>query len=196
MPPPPQEQHYNIDKLHVIFACVAIVLLTALLCMFGRDYSKMWKEYQSRFRGLEIEKARIKQDSEDISLSQNEEYQELLKQIATSQQNLKSKSSDIAKINKAIATIQASINITTQQSQFRKAELDALNVERAKQGLPPLTELPPTPPPKKSFMEEHRTAILWIIIVLVIIGASLFIYSDFKEKQKIIYQHSLINHKI
>ena len=125
MPPPPQEQHYNTDKLHKIFAIVTIVLLCALFGLFGRDFSKQWKEYQSRFRGLEIEKARVKADSEDVALSKNEEYQEILKQIVTAENNLKSKSADLAKINKAIETTQAAINISTQQSQFKKAELDA-----------------------------------------------------------------------
>ena len=63
MPPTPQkppESHYDLNKLHKIFAFAALTLLIALLALFAKDYSKEWKVYQQQFRELDAEKAKVK----------------------------------------------------------------------------------------------------------------------------------------
>ncbi|MBP6344037.1 MAG: c-type cytochrome [Candidatus Omnitrophica bacterium] len=129
MPPTPQkppESHYDLNKLHKIFAFAALTLLIALLALFAKDYSKEWKVYQQQFRELDAEKAKVKLDLEENDLAKNEEYQNLLKEKNAAQEQLKAKSAEIATINQHISSVTATVKILTQQSQFAKAEYDTV----------------------------------------------------------------------
>lgn len=132
MPPTPQkppESHYDLQKLHKFFAIAAVTLLIALLGLFAKDYSKEWKKYQEDFRKLEAEKAKVKYDIETNELAKNEEYQNAIKEEAAAQEQFKTKSKEVASIKKHIESVNATIKILTQQSQFAKAEYDTVKYD-------------------------------------------------------------------
>src|SRR5262245_12929082 len=129
MPPTPQkppESHYDVQKLHKLFAFAAFTLLIALLGLFAKDYAKEWKVYQEEYRQFEIEKAKVKYDLEQNELAKNEEYQTSLKEQTAAKEGLKAKSDEIAAIRRHIDSVTATVKILTQQSQFAKAEYDTV----------------------------------------------------------------------
>ncbi len=63
------------------FAIASIVLLVVLVWMVADDYSREWKNYQRKFRELEIEKTRVKYDYAFHELEGKGEYKALEKQL-------------------------------------------------------------------------------------------------------------------
>ncbi len=127
MPPQlPPESHYDPNKLAKIFAIAAIILLVSLIGIFAKDYSRQWKDYQRQFRELEVEKTRIKLDAEETGLSQNEDYQSVLKNLAELQEKSKTQTSSIAELKKSLGAAEDKEKLHTQKYQFVKAQLDAL----------------------------------------------------------------------
>ena len=79
--PEPEERHYNIDRLNMIFAIASCVLLLVLIWLVADDYAREWKGYQRSFRELEIEKTRVKYDYAVNELGTNAEYKALESQL-------------------------------------------------------------------------------------------------------------------
>jgi len=90
-----QERHYHINKLNVIFALSSVTLLIAVGWMLMDDYSRTWKNYQKDFRTLEIEKTRIKYDTEFTTLEEETEYQELIQQFEKAKNEYEANCSEI-----------------------------------------------------------------------------------------------------
>ncbi|MCA9393090.1 MAG: c-type cytochrome [Candidatus Omnitrophica bacterium] len=119
------ERHYNINKLNVVFAVVSVVLLLTLMSVFMNDYDRDWKDYQRQFRTIEIEKARVKLDKENIELSQQAEYEELEGKIAAAKQAYKDKCLAQTELQEQIEEANAKLTLVEQDYKFRKAEFDA-----------------------------------------------------------------------
>ncbi len=119
------ESHYKLDKLHMIFALLALVLLGSLGGLFMKDYSRDWKDYQKRFRVMEIEKARVKQDAESITLNEDTAYQDLLKSIEESKKTIEANCSHFETNNEKLTNFQTKYDIENQKYKQTKADLDA-----------------------------------------------------------------------
>lgn len=127
MPEPlPPESHYNPKKLDKIFAILSIVLLLSIIALFTKDYSRQWKNYQREFRSLEVEKARVKLDQQEIDLSNDAEYQDVLKQLKAAQTNVQDQKPQLDAINKKLKKATDAEIAQTQQYQMDKAKFDAL----------------------------------------------------------------------
>lgn len=128
MPPSslPPESHYDPKKLGKIFAIVAVALLLSLIGIFAKDYSRQWKDYQRQFHALEIEKARVKLDEQQNNLSANQDYQKVLADIKEAKNQLAQHASDRKQIEMKISAADAVLKIHTKESQFAKAQFDAL----------------------------------------------------------------------
>ncbi len=122
----PPESHYDPKKLDKLFAIITIILLVAIVGIWAKDYAREWKQYQKQFKALELEKTKIKMDGEENELAKNEEYQGVLKQLAEAQGKFKSQESSLKAVKSQIAAIEAVKRLNVQQSQFAKAEYDAL----------------------------------------------------------------------
>lgn len=48
--PSPDDTHFPLPRMHVLFALAALVLLAATLGVLGRDHAREWKEYQRTYR--------------------------------------------------------------------------------------------------------------------------------------------------
>src|SRR5882762_3995134 len=66
---------FNIFKLNKWFAISSIVLLVGTLLMIKDDYDKEWKQWQRKFRLLEIEKTQKEEKATEEELAGNAEYQ-------------------------------------------------------------------------------------------------------------------------
>gem|GEM_PF-2608510 len=66
----------------MVFAIASIVLLFVLIWLVTDDYAREWKDYQRKFRDLEIEKTRVKYDYAANELQGNDEYKALEGQLA------------------------------------------------------------------------------------------------------------------
>ncbi len=128
MPPQqlPPESHYDPKKLDKIFAIVSVILLVSLFGIFAKDFSREWKAYQREFRNLEVEKALVKLDAQNVALGKNEDYQKIVKDLESAQKKLDGQKSTIRTINQGIAKAEAAKKLHIQQSQFAKAQYDAL----------------------------------------------------------------------
>ena len=127
MPPPlPPESHYDPKKLQKIFAIATLVLLVSLFGVFAKDYAREWKTYQRQFRALEVEKTRVKLDAQNNELAKNEDYQKVLKELKPAQDRSKSRALAVVSDRRRITNAQTAKELYVQQSQFVKADLDAL----------------------------------------------------------------------
>lgn len=120
------ERHYNIEKLNFLFAIAALVLLAALVMMFAKDYLRPWKKHQAEFRGLELEKTRMKYDKAYHDLENDAEYQELLGQVAVLKKEYEVACSGLGTIKKDLNGLIAQDKILDQKYKFAKAEMDAV----------------------------------------------------------------------
>ncbi|MBI5150434.1 MAG: c-type cytochrome [Candidatus Omnitrophica bacterium] len=120
----PQERHYNIERLNMIFALASCVLLLALVWMVADDYSREWKNYQRDFRALEIEKTRVKYDYAENELKAKEEYRSLGDHLKEARKafDANCRSALSAGAQKKLAVEDDLLN---QKYKFAKAEYDA-----------------------------------------------------------------------
>jgi len=118
------ESHYNYDKLNVIFAIAALILLGAIGAFFMKDYDRQWKNYQKQFRTLEIEKARIKLDAATIELESDADFQDLEEEIKNAQSNIDANCSDLSNMEGEIKEFRTVNDITNQQYKQAKTQLD------------------------------------------------------------------------
>ncbi len=119
------ESHYNLDKLHMIFAIAALIMLAAFGGLFMKDYDRSWKDYQRDFNGYEMEKTRVKHDSEYNALKNNKEYTTLLSEIEKAEKELSSNCSDMADLENEIVQLNTEYDLINQKAKFTNAEVDA-----------------------------------------------------------------------
>ncbi len=123
--PDEQERHYNINKLNRLFAAASIVLFFALIWLFMDDYSRSWKKYQKAFRDLELEKTRVKFDSESHKLQKTPEYQEIKEKITAAQNEISEQCADREAVTKSLLRLQAENDLLKHNYKIKIAELDA-----------------------------------------------------------------------
>lgn len=119
----PEERHYNIDRLHMIFAIASSVLLLALIWLVTDDYAREWKDYQRKFRELEIEKTRVKYDYAANELEGKSEYKALEGQLEDARKAFAAscpKEADGEAKKNAVEN-----DLLNQKYKFTKAEYDA-----------------------------------------------------------------------
>ena len=121
------ERHYNINTLNKLFAIAALVLLTAVGLLVFNDYSRKWKEYQTDFQNMEIEKTRVKIDGEATKLKTDPEYLKLQEEIQALKKSVPPgcAEKDLADGNKKAAKIDEQNEILKQQYRVTKAQFDA-----------------------------------------------------------------------
>ena len=120
----PQERHYNINKLNVIFAASSVLLLAALVWLFVDDYSRGWKDYQKEFRALEIQKTRLKHSQTLSKLQAQEEYQSLGKVLEAARKDFAANCNS-KELGKETAQQGAENDLLNQDYKFTKAGYDA-----------------------------------------------------------------------
>jgi sulfur oxidation c-type cytochrome SoxX len=135
--PDDQEQHYDINKLHFVFAIASIILLVTIGWMFAADYSREWRDYQKEFRKMEMVKTRVKHDAETIKLNASAEFTELEKNYQAEKTLYIKKCPDEKKTTREAAQLKAETDLINQNYQFTKAELDAAKYEYEKSGHDP-----------------------------------------------------------
>lgn len=119
------ESHYSIDKLHMIFALVALLLLGAVGGLIMKDYTRAWKTTQHEFRALEIEKTRMKQDAAAVALGKNAEYVALEEHIKKAKDAYVIICSEVNTQQEKVDALTIQHTLRGQQLKFSNAELDA-----------------------------------------------------------------------
>lgn len=127
------ESHYNLNKLHKVFAIFAIILLLALGGLFKKDYERKWKNYQQDFRTLEIEKTRMKFDTAENDLLADEEYQQTLAELEKVQNEYDLNCIASAELEADLKEVHTENEIINQQYKIEKTLLDVarFNLEEA-----------------------------------------------------------------
>lgn len=120
------ERHYDVNKLNVIFACASLVLLFTVMALFMKDYTREWKDYQTQFRAMEVEKARVKLDKENIDLEANAEFKEIEAKLAAAREEFDEKCQLDDKTQADLAEAENQFILVEQDYKLRKAELDAI----------------------------------------------------------------------
>ena len=118
----PQERHYNINRLNMIFAIASSVLLLALIWLVADDYTRQWKDYQHKFRELEIEKTRVKYDYAVNELDANAQYKTLESQLNDAQ---KAFAASCPMGSSEDIKLAAENDLLNQKYKFTKAQYDA-----------------------------------------------------------------------
>ena len=118
----PEERHYNIDRLNMIFAIASSVLLLVLIWLVADDYAREWKDYQHKFRELEIEKTRVKYDYALNELDKDAGYQALEGQLNDARKTVAVNCPKGGSEDKKLA---AENDLFNQKYRFTKAQYDA-----------------------------------------------------------------------
>ena len=127
--PDEQERHYNINNLNRLFAAASIVLFFALIWLFMDDYSRSWKKYQKAFRDLELEKTRVKFDSESTNFRKRRNIKRSKKRLP----RLKTKfpnNADREAVTKSLLRLQAENDLLKHNYKIKIAELTQLDTVR------------------------------------------------------------------
>src|SRR3990167_2735269 len=122
----PQERHYNIDKLNLLFAVSSLILLGAVVWMFMADYSREWKTYQKEFRELEMEKTRVKFDIEKNKLEKQPEYQALTEKLKATRSKVKEQCSNFKDVAVLVTRLKAENDRLKHDAKIETAKLDAV----------------------------------------------------------------------
>ncbi len=128
MPPPVKkepESYYQLNRLHIVFACISIALLLALVSLFMNDYSREWKDYQNQFRTLDIEKTRVKYDAAENELNDNPEYKALEDKLNEAKKTFQTKCAYLKENEKEINGLKAASDLLNQKYKVKKAQFDA-----------------------------------------------------------------------
>jgi len=120
----PQNRHYNISTLNIIFAISSVILLGAVLWMTWDDYTRDWKQHQNDFRTFEIEKSRVKYDDTLTALDKQKEYQALLIELEVAKKKFDA-NCNFKGLESELTGIKAENALSRQNYKFSKAELDA-----------------------------------------------------------------------
>ena len=81
MPINQEERYYNVLKLNKWFAISSLLFTAFWIITFADDYNRPWKKYQYEFRKLEIENVKQKLTNQELILSENSDYQNLLSEL-------------------------------------------------------------------------------------------------------------------
>lgn len=119
------ERYYDSGKLTVIFACAALILLSALGLLFLKDYTRQWKDYQASFHTLEIEKTRVKLDKANLEAQNDPEYKEVHEAYQKALDEFNQSCQETEVVAKELSELKAADDIAQQKYKFTKAELDA-----------------------------------------------------------------------
>ncbi|MFT7538951.1 MAG: cbb3-type cytochrome oxidase cytochrome c subunit, partial [Lysobacterales bacterium] len=119
------ESHYNIDKLHFVFAIGALALLTVIGAVFMNDYDRKWKDYQNKFAQYKVEIARTKFDAEDKKLTNNAEYQNLVKEVEAARESYETTCLDTEELDTEINDLKTEKILTEQELRHTNAVRDA-----------------------------------------------------------------------
>ena len=110
----------------MIFAIASSALLLVLIWLVTDDYAREWKDYQHKFRELEIEKTRVKYDYAANELEGKGEYKVLEGQLAEARKAFAADCPQGAPKEKGEAKKLAAENdLLNQKYKFTKAEYDA-----------------------------------------------------------------------
>jgi cbb3-type cytochrome oxidase cytochrome c subunit len=129
------ERHYNINTLNKLFALAALVLLLAVGLLVLNDYSRKWKDYQSDFQNLEIEKTRVKLDGEENKLKADPEFVKLQEELKTakaefakecSPQKLKNSTTKISELTSQSEILKQQYRVVKAQFDTAKFQYEAI----------------------------------------------------------------------
>jgi len=123
------ERHYNINKLNVFFAVVAVLLLITIALMFKTDYDREWRKYQKDFLSLEIQKTRVDYDLASNKLMNEDDYKKLTEEMAVAKKVYEQKCSDMKGPSDAVKRLKTEEDVYEQRYRVRKAKLDAAKFE-------------------------------------------------------------------
>ena len=125
MPINQEERYYNVLKLNKWFAISSLLFTAFWIITFADDYNRPWKKYQHEFRKLEIENVKQKLTNQELILSENSDYQNLLSELEKRQTELVNQSDKVERIQAQINDLDATLYQSNQDYQFAKADFDA-----------------------------------------------------------------------
>ncbi|MEC9006675.1 MAG: hypothetical protein VX731_00975, partial [Candidatus Neomarinimicrobiota bacterium] len=125
MPINQEERYYNVLKLNKWFAISSLLFTAFWIITFADDYNRPWKKYQYEFRKLEIENVKQKLTNQELILSENSDYQNLLSELEKRQTELVNQSDKVERIQAQINDLDATLYESNQDYQFAKADFDA-----------------------------------------------------------------------
>ncbi len=121
----PDERHYKSSALNLIFSVSSLLLLLSLGWLFLSDYLRQWKQHQTEFRSLEIEKTKLEYEAARKGLEGDEEYQTLLQKIGQARKDYEARCSGFESEKKEVEQLSVRHNLAEQEHKFAKSELDA-----------------------------------------------------------------------
>ena len=120
-----EERYYNVLKLNKWFAISSLLFTAFWIITFADDYNRPWKKYQSDFRKMEIENVRKELTDQRAILSGNSDYQALLSNLESRENELSNQSEKVKDIEQQLIDIEGAVYASNQDFQFAKADFDA-----------------------------------------------------------------------
>jgi mono/diheme cytochrome c family protein len=116
---------YDINRLNMFFAISSILLFLFFAWMLWQDYDRQWKTFQARFLQLDRAKTTAGEVEELDKLQKDPEYQKVLAELKSAENELDQKNKDYQKALEEQKTVQGEWYYADQQFRFKKAEFEA-----------------------------------------------------------------------
>lgn len=126
------ETAYNISTLHFVFALSSIALLGSLGWLLYADYNREWKDWQKKFRDIEIQKveaeiraANVGRENKplDVQIAEKE------KEVTALEEQVASTDKEYKDLLKQLEMENGRVYATEQVKKFAKAEEDSVRYE-------------------------------------------------------------------
>lgn len=117
---------FNFLKLNKWFAIVSVLLLFSILGMIQKDYNREWKQWQKKYKKLEIAKTQSAIDEQKTQLESSPEYKEALAQHDGALKTYKTHEAALFELQKDLNKADEIKFKVDQTYRSAKSELDAL----------------------------------------------------------------------
>ena len=114
---------YNIDFLNVVFAASSLFLFFTTIWMVFDDFDREWKGYQRQFVLLEGYVTSLNLQAAQAGIDP-ERLQQLNAERAAAEEQLAANAEQVARLEDALAEVEADYYLANQQFNFQKADYD------------------------------------------------------------------------
>ena len=129
MPKRDPDHAHDIFRLNMWFAISSILLFITFVWMMWQDFGKDWKHFQAEFRRLDLAKTRATAAQEEQSLQSNPEYQRVMQEMKTAEDQLQQQQDQLEKAREEQQDYEGEWYRADQAFKFEKAEYEAQRYE-------------------------------------------------------------------
>ena len=121
-----RERFYKPLFLAKLFFIASVVLFIMILGLFLNDYFSEWRDYQSRYKKEQVKKLREMKEEAEKVLGQNQEYQNLLREVDAQKESLGTSQEEWRLLEEELTVQEEEYLFALRDYQETQAQYDAL----------------------------------------------------------------------